>query len=100
MSPPAAAPPETGVQLFAGKCASCHNADGSGGMSFGSVKSADLRAPGLEQTYKTDALLLRAILDGKDETGQPLHAPMPVWRGQLSTASAQAIVAYLHTLHS
>ena len=88
-----------GKQLFQANCAECHHSDGRGGVNFGDVTSADLRAPGLERTYRhDDALIVRAILFGKDESGQPLNAPMPKWSGQLSVAQAQDIVAYLHTL--
>ncbi|GLR66555.1 hypothetical protein GCM10010909_12350 [Acidocella aquatica] len=91
----------TGAKLFAANCASCHRADGSGGMKFGNAVSADLRAPGLETTYKSsDKLLLRAILEAKDEDGDRLDQPMPAWKGRLTTADAEAIIAYLHTLHS
>ncbi len=91
----------TGAKLYAANCASCHRADGSGGVKFGSAVSADLRAPGLETTYKSsDKLLLRAILEAKDEDGDRLDQPMPAWQGRLSTADAQAIIAYLKTLHS
>jgi mono/diheme cytochrome c family protein len=90
-----------GKTLFEANCSSCHLADGAGGVHFGSVVSADLRAPGLETTYhNSDTLLLRAVLHGKDQDGQPLHAPMPVWAGRLSTAQAEDILAYLKTLRS
>jgi mono/diheme cytochrome c family protein len=90
-----------GTQLFLTNCSSCHLASGKGGVRFGDVQSADLRAPALEQTYKhSDALLLRAILDAKDEDGAPLDHPMPAWKGKLTTAQATDIIAYLKTLHS
>jgi mono/diheme cytochrome c family protein len=97
VQPPVAA----GAALFASDCASCHRADGSGGMKFGSAVSADLRAPGLETTYRgSDKLILRAILYAKDQDGERLDHPMPAWKGRLSVAQAREIIAYLHTLHS
>ncbi|OYV25205.1 MAG: hypothetical protein B7X08_06550 [Acidocella sp. 20-63-7] len=45
-------------------------------------------------------MLLRAILDAKDQDGQPLNAPMPAWKGRLSAAQAKDILAYLKTLRS
>ena len=91
----------TGAKLFATDCASCHRADGSGGVKLGNAVSADLRAPGLETTYKSsNKLLLRAILEARDEDGDRLDQPMPAWKGRLTTANAEAIIAYLHTLHS
>lgn len=94
-------PVAAGGQLFASDCASCHRADGSGGMKLGSAVSADLRAPGLEKTYRgSDKLILRAILYAKDQDGERLDHPMPAWKGRLSVAQAKEIIAYLHTLHS
>lgn len=94
-------PAKAGAALFASDCASCHRADGSGGMKFGSAVSADLRAPGLEKTYRgSDKLILRAILYAKDQDGERLDHPMPAWKGKLSVAQAKEIIAYLHTLHS
>ena len=89
-----------GRALFDADCVMCHHADGSGGVHFGhGVVSADLRAPGLEQTYRgDDALIVRAIRHGLDQNGRPLHAPMPHWAGTLSVAQADDVVAYLHTL--
>ncbi len=91
-----------GAKLFAANCASCHLASGAGGVKFasGSV-SADLRAPGLEKTYRhSNKLLLRAILTAHDEDNERLDQPMPAWKGRITTAQAQDIIAYLHTLHS
>jgi len=90
-----------GKKLFLSDCSSCHRENGSGGVHFGDAVSADLRAPGLEQTYKhSDKLLLRAILQAKDEGGEPLDAPMPAWQGRLTAAEAMDIIAYLKTLKS
>ncbi|WP_297443849.1 cytochrome c [Acidocella sp.] len=90
-----------GKELFLAHCSACHLASGAGGVHFGSAVSADLRAPGLETTYhNNDKLLLRAILDARDETDEPLDAPMPAWRGKLTQSDAQDIIAYLKTLHS
>lgn len=91
----------TGKTLYDANCASCHLESGMGGVKFGSVASADLRAPGLEQTYKNnDQLILRAILQAKDQDDTPLNPPMPAWSGRLTTAQAEDIIAYLHQLHS
>ena len=89
-----------GRSLFNADCVMCHHADGRGGVHFGhGVVSADLRAPGLERTYRgDDALIARAILHGVDQNGKPLHAPMPHWDGTLTVAQADDVVAYLHTL--
>jgi mono/diheme cytochrome c family protein len=95
--PPSAA---AGKTLYAANCASCHGSDGHGGMHIGSSVAADLRAPHLENLYhRKDALIVRAILEGKDQSGGQLDAPMPRWAGKLSQTDAQNLTAYLHTLH-
>ncbi len=95
------APAANGLRLYREHCMACHRADGRGGMHFGRVVSADLRAPGLERTYRhDDALIERAILHGRDEDGEPLDAPMPHWAGRLDVRQVRDIVAYLHTLRA
>ncbi len=87
-----------GAAIFKSKCVVCHKADASGGVHFGATESADLRAPELEKQYKeTDALLMRAMLDGKDEDGQDLAKIMPRWRGKLTDADAANVIAFLKT---
>jgi mono/diheme cytochrome c family protein len=89
-----------GAHLFENHCAVCHRSDGSGGIRLGALTSPDLRAPALEQTYhKSDALLRRAILDGKNEEGAPLDPVMPRWRGRLSRQEVDSIIAFLKALH-
>ncbi len=88
-----------GRKVYEENCAVCHKADGSGGTKLGKAISADLRGPDLEKTYPTDALLRRAILDGKDEKGKPLASVMPRWRGTLSRKDVNAIITFLKTLH-
>jgi len=89
-----------GKTLFNTNCVACHLASGAGGVHFGSAVSADLQSPGLEQTYRdNDHLIVRAILEAKDQDGAPLDMPMPAWSGRISQAQAEDIVAYLHTLH-
>lgn len=90
-----------GKAYYTTDCSICHTPSGAGGIHFGSSVSADLRSPGLEVLYHhNDALIMRAILQAKDQNGQPLDVPMPAWRGHLTPAQAKDIVAYLHTLHS
>lgn len=89
----------TGKALYMSHCAACHRPDASGGLKFGKAVSADLRSPGLENTYShSDALILRAILEGKDEEGGSLDAPMPHWKGQITAQQASDILDYLKTL--
>lgn len=89
----------SGKELFQSRCASCHKANGEGGVKLGDAVSADLRAPGLEDMYHhSDIMLLRAIMDGKDEDGEPLDAPMPHWKGSLTTQQGEKIIGYMKTL--
>ena len=90
---------DTGKALFLSHCAVCHKDNGSGGVKLGTAVSADLRSPGLETTYhNSDALILRAILEGKDEEGGPLDSPMPHWKGELTSQQAGEILTYIKTL--
>jgi mono/diheme cytochrome c family protein len=93
------AQPAAGKRLFDSNCAMCHRADGSGGVKVGTAESADLRSPGLEETYHhNDALILRAILEGKDGDGGNLEMVMPHWKGKLSKTQANELLAYVKTL--
>jgi len=90
-----------GKTLFNTNCAICHLASGQGGIHFGDAVSANLTAPGLEQTFHhSDALIARAILHARDETGAPLDLPMPAWAGRLTNSEVAEIIAYLHKLKS
>jgi len=90
-----------GKTLFDNNCSACHLATGAGHVKFGTVVSADLRAPRLENTFHNDdALLQRAILEAKDQNGQPLSEPMSAWAGRLTTDQVEDIIAYLKTLKS
>ena len=88
-----------GQQLYAANCASCHGADGAGGIMVGEEPSPDIRFASLNSIYNGDwSLAKRAILDGKDEEGEDLDPEMPRWRGKLSDTQVNNIVAYLQTL--
>lgn len=89
----------SGHMLFMMHCAACHRADASGGVKLGDTTSADLRAPELETMYhENDELLTRAIMDGIDEDGATLDSVMPRWKGRLSQAQVDDIIAYLRTV--
>ena len=88
-----------GKALFQQHCVVCHQADASGGLPVGTATSADLRQRNLQPLYHNDtSLLTRAILDGNDQDGADLDPVMPRWRGTLSEADAQLVIAYLKTL--
>jgi mono/diheme cytochrome c family protein len=94
-------PADIGKTLYTSDCATCHTATGAGGVKFsGGAVSANLQAPHLEHLYHgSDALILRAILEAKDQNGERLDQPMPAWAGKLTKAQAKDILAYLKTLH-
>jgi len=90
-----------GKTLFDDNCSACHLATGAGHVKFGTVVSADLRAPRLENTFHNDdTLLMRAIMQAEDQNGKPLSAPMSAWSGRLTTDQVEDIIAYLKTLTS
>ena len=90
-----------GRTLYREHCMSCHRADGRGGVRFSHSVSADLRAPGLERTYRhQDKLIERAILMGRDQDDALLNPPMPHWTGRLDQRQVRDVVAYLHTLRA
>lgn len=96
----ATSPLAAGQSLFEEDCASCHGPQGLGGLSFGSVRSADIRGGHLrtlEPPY-TEALLSRAITDGVDQHGGRLNSAMPRWKGMLSPQQTRWVAAYLWSL--
>jgi len=96
----AAAPSATeGKTRYTASCASCHGEDAAGGKKIGDVIAADIREPALEEAFKGDnALIGRAILDGKDEEGNDLSPAMPRFKGKLTDQQVDDIIAYLKTL--
>lgn len=88
------------LMMGGGGCGSCHGANGRGGtirmMNGNAVKVPDVTYDALIKAGFTDATIQRAIHDGLDETGKPLHAVMPRW--QMSGADLDATVAYLKVL--
>ena len=101
LSPAHATSVSAGKALYLSHCSGCHRANGAGGLHLGKAVSANLQAPGLENTYHhSKKLLLRAILDARDEDGDRLDQPMPAWKGRLSRAQALDIIAFLKTLHA
>ena len=93
-----------GVQITAQKlprypsCAACHNGNGSGGVRFPGVVSADLRHDSLTKKIKppyTLALLERAIATGLDSSGKPLDPVMPHWK--LSKTDLHDVAVYVWT---
>lgn len=97
-----AADATNGQTLFQANCAACHKADASGGVKVGSATAPDVRWSAIGSDFKNDpALVQRAILQGLDESGQPLDAAMPRFAtdNKLSSSQAADVVAYLQTLN-
>jgi mono/diheme cytochrome c family protein len=95
----AAPDPTAGKALYQTNCASCHGADGAGGIKVGDATAPDIRWSGIGETFNNDAALVRrAILTGQDEEGKDVDAAMPRFKGKLTDAQADDIVAFLQTL--
>ncbi|MGB1539695.1 MAG: cytochrome-c oxidase, cbb3-type subunit III, partial [Rickettsiales bacterium] len=78
---------ETGVQLFADNCASCHGADGRGDREFG--------APNL-----ADAIWFYGDTKGDiaAQIRKPKHGVMPHWVDRLDDATIRQLTIYVHSL--
>ncbi len=85
-----------GAKLYKQHCQSCHGANLQGGLEVAGATSANIRWSELKKSY-TATTLVRAIMQGKDETDSPLDAAMPRWHGTLTTGQVNEIIAYLKT---
>lgn len=86
---PAAAWAGEGGDVFKGKCAMCHGADGKGETAMG--KKFGLRDLGSVEVQKqSDAELTTIITKGK--------AKMPAYDGKLTAEQIKALVAHIRTL--
>ena len=95
------------LHMHGGSCVSCHGPGGRGGIQIPmtSQVAPDIRYSTLtsekhdeEHPPYTKALIKRAITDGLDPAGEPLHWTMPRWR--MSDADLNDLVEYLNTLDS
>ena len=78
-----------GAAIYKAKCAMCHGADGAGQTSMGkNLKLRDLRSADVQK--QTDAELTKWITDGKGK--------MPAYKGKLTPADIDAVVAFIRTL--
>lgn len=78
---------ETGRELYADNCASCHGDDGKGDREFGAPNLADSIA-----LYGSD----RAAL--KTQIHKPKHGVMPPWGDKLTEAGVKQLAIYVHGL--
>ncbi|MGI9356248.1 MAG: cytochrome-c oxidase, cbb3-type subunit III, partial [Rhizobiaceae bacterium] len=78
---------ETGAEIFAEQCTSCHGETGIGMRDFG--------APNL-----TDALSLYGNTRGtiRAQIRQPKHGAMPPWIDRLREANVKQLAIYVHSL--
>ena len=75
--------------IFSTTCASCHGASGKGDTPIAqSLKVADLTS-GIVQS-QSDGQLSQVIADGRNN--------MPSFKGSLSAAQINSLVAYIRTL--
>jgi mono/diheme cytochrome c family protein len=86
----AAAPNQSGTELFAKHCASCHGKDGRAKTFKAKFNHArDLTDP-LWQDEVSDERLFNSIMNGKKK--------MPAYRKKLSEAQVNSLIAYVRTL--
>ena len=97
-----------GMMSTGGGCAGCHGTDARGrtvSSMMASFTAPDIRwstltathdPQGQPQTPYDETSFARAVRDGTDPEGRPLHAPMPRW--QLTDQEVSALIAYLKTL--
>lgn len=92
-------PPITSMDLFNAPATLAVGAPGDrpARTKSGAATAAPTRR--MARAAYTDATLARAIREGIDASGRPLHALMPRYAA-LDDASMQALVAYLKTLYS
>lgn len=81
---------DTGPDLFAAKCASCHGKDGAGTTPMG--KNLKLRDLGSADVQKQSDKELKDIVD----KGKP--PKMPAYGGKLSATQIDDIVKYIRSL--
>ena len=78
-----------GAAIYKSKCAMCHGPDGAGQTTMGkNLKLRDLRSAEVQK--QTDAELAKWIADGKGK--------MPAYKGKLTPADIDAVVAFIRTL--
>jgi mono/diheme cytochrome c family protein len=102
---PSNAGPIDAAAAFKSKCSFCHGPDGNGGVP--NPNSVDGVIPALNtaefaQEFDTAAKIKAMILDGSEPakaaeaSGAPIN--MPAFKGQLSEAELDALVAYIQGL--
>jgi cytochrome c6 len=78
-----------GAAIYKAKCAMCHGADGKGQTPMGkNLKLRDLGSTDVQT--QTDAQLVKWVADGKGK--------MPAYKGKLTPADIDAVVAFMRTL--
>jgi mono/diheme cytochrome c family protein len=81
---------DTGGDLFATKCASCHGKDGAGNTPMG--KNLKLKALGSADVQKASDKDLKDTI----EKGKPPR--MPAYKGKLTDTQISELVKYIRTL--
>lgn len=77
-----------GAATYKSKCAMCHGPDGAGQTTMGkNLKLRDLRSADVQK--QTDAEHVKMISDGKGK--------MPAYKGKLTPADIDAVVAFIRT---
>ena len=78
-----------GKDLFTGKCAMCHGADGTGNTAMGKrFNIQNLRSPEIQK--RSDAELAATITKGKNK--------MPAFEGKLTPDQVNNVIAHIREL--
>jgi cbb3-type cytochrome c oxidase subunit III len=85
----------TGGQIFAAKCATCHQADGAGTSAYPPLNGN----PHVAASDPTE--MIATIVNGRSGAlsvnGATFKGKMPSWKGQLSNADIAAVATYVRS---
>jgi mono/diheme cytochrome c family protein len=83
-------PPVAGLEIYRGKCETCHGADGRGTAMRSQMPSLPDFSLSTWQVARSDVEVSASILEGKGEN-------MPGWRGRISADQIRVLVEVLRS---
>jgi len=86
---------QSGAQIFAAKCSTCHQADGKGNATYPPL------AGNPHVTVADPKTMIATIVNGRSGAltvnGATFNATMPTWKGQLSNADIAIVATYVRS---